>query len=226
MSGFCERVWKQTAPLRQAILDHPFLQGLAEGTLEQDRFAFYLVQDQRYLAGFAQTLATAAARAPEPDDAAFYATSAQTALAVERGMHAEYLVAFGVNDTRIRTSLSAQAYVSYLHSIALTKSFPVLAAAVLPCYWVYQYVGADILRRVADLEGHRYAQWIGTYADEAFAESVRVARDITDRAAAAADPGTVAQMAEVFVRGCEYEWLFWDSAWRKETWPTARFLTS
>lgn len=227
--GFCEQVWKETAGLQRAILQHPFIRALADGSLERDRFAFYMVQDQRYLVGFSQTLAIASSRASDPDAAIFFAKSAQTALTVERGMHAEYLAGFGLVESDIadiRTSPSAQAYVSYLHSIALTKPFPVLAAGALPCYWIYQHVGADIIGRVADLQNHAYGQWISTYADEAFTESVQVARDIVDRAAETSDPDTVADMRAAFVRACEYEWLFWDSAWRKEIWPTAEFLTS
>jgi hypothetical protein len=30
-------------------------------------------------------------------------------------------------------------------------------------------------------------------------------------------------MGAAFTRGCEYEWLFWESAWRLETWPTRRW---
>jgi thiaminase/transcriptional activator TenA len=26
-------------------------------------------------------------------------------------------------------------------------------------------------------------------------------------------------MTDVFVRASQYEWMFWDSAWRLETWP-------
>lgn len=227
--GFCELVWKRTEALQQAILDHPFIRELADGSLSRDRFAFYMVQDQRYLTGFSQTLAVASAKASDPDDAIFFAGSAQTALVVEREMHAGYLARFGLAESDIagiETSLSAQAYVSYLHSIALTRSYPVLVAGALPCFWIYQYVGEQIIGRVSDVANHPYGQWISTYADEAFSTSVQKARDIVDRAAAGADPQTVTDMGDAFVRACEYEWLFWDSAWRTETWPTAPFLTS
>jgi thiaminase/transcriptional activator TenA len=31
-------------------------------------------------------------------------------------------------------------------------------------------------------------------------------------------------MTAAFVRGCEYEWMFWDAAWRQEAWPTRGWL--
>jgi thiaminase/transcriptional activator TenA len=32
-------------------------------------------------------------------------------------------------------------------------------------------------------------------------------------------------MLDAFVRACEYEWMFWDSAYRLESWPTATLRT-
>jgi thiaminase/transcriptional activator TenA len=226
--SFCAMAWSRTADLQQAILEHPFNVALAAGTLDQDRFAFYLVQDSRYLVGFAKALAAAAARLPNPVDAAFFAGSAQTALAVERSLHGEYLAGFGVSAAEtagIETSPACEAYTSYLHSVALTEPHQVLVAALLPCFWVYEHVGRTIRDKAGDLSGHPYARWIATYAHEDFAESVRRAREVADRLAAGADRELERRMGAAFTRGCEYEWLFWDSAWRLETWPTRRWRT-
>lgn len=226
--GFCDKAWQHTADLQDAIVAHPFNAALAEGTLDRERFAFYLVQDQRYLVGFSRALATASARAGDVDEAAFLASSAHTALVVERSLHADYLHRFGVTAddvAGIETAPSALAYTSYLAAVALHGSQAELVAVLLPCFWVYEHVGRTVLDRVGDLTGHPYAAWIETYADEEFAASVASMRGIVDRHADAADePGRDAMLAR-FVRGCEYEWLFWDAAWRKETWPTRRWVS-
>ncbi len=221
--SFCTEVWQATAPLQQAILDHPFNQALASGDLDLDRFHFYLAQDARYLAGFSQALAAASTRAGSPEDAAFYARSAHTALVAERTLHAGYLE--GVDTTGIATAPSALAYVSYLHSVALTGGYSELVAAVLPCFWVYAHVGTHIAAAVGDLAGHPYEKWIATYSDEEFAASVETAKQITDRVATAAEPAVVDRMRAAFIRGCEYEWMFWDAAWRQESWPTRQWVT-
>ena len=117
--SFCAEAWKRTEPLQQAILDHPFNRALAAGTLDLERFHFYLTQDSRYLAGFAQALAAASTRADNAEEAAFFARSAQTALMAERMLHAGYLE--GVDVSAIATAPSALAYVSFLQSVALTR---------------------------------------------------------------------------------------------------------
>jgi thiaminase/transcriptional activator TenA len=225
--GFCAQAWERTAGLQQAIVDHPFNKALADGSLQRDVFAFYIVQDARYLVGFAQALSAAATRADDAADAAFLAGAAQGALVEERRLHAGYVAEFGLTDEEISgvdTSPSCLAYTSYLRACALTESYPVLLAAILPCFWVYQYVGSKILDATGDIEGHPYKAWITTYADDEFAEAVLAARELVDRVAARSDDATREQMFAAFTRATEYEWVFWNGAWVKETWPTAKFL--
>ncbi|WP_019855156.1 thiaminase II [Actinopolyspora mortivallis] len=226
-NGFCAEAWRHTAELQRAIVRHPFNRALAEGTLQRDRFVFYLVQDSRYLVGFAQALAGAAARADEPGDAEFLARSAHGALAEERALHAGYFERFGLTEREtagIETSPTCLAYTSYLRASAQSSPYPVLVAALLPCFWVYQHVGSTILEETGDTAEHPYGRWIETYADEEFATAVLGARELTDRLAAAADERTRQRMLTAFVRCSEYEWLFWNSAWEREQWPTARWL--
>ncbi|MDI2030904.1 thiaminase II [Saccharopolyspora sp. TS4A08] len=225
--GFCAEAWDRTAGLQKAIEEHPFNVALADGSLQRDVFAFYIVQDARYLVGFAQALSAAAARADDAVDAAFLAGAAQGALIEERRLHAGYVAEFGLTDEEIAgidTSPTCLGYTSYLRACALTESYPVLLAAILPCFWVYQHVGSTILDATGDIDGHPYKAWITTYADDEFAEAVLSARELTDKVAARADEATREQMFAAFARATEYEWLFWNSAWIKETWPTAKFL--
>ncbi|MFC4116613.1 TenA family protein [Nonomuraea zeae] len=221
---FCDDMWLRTAELMSAIHTHPFNVALGDGTLEPDRFAFYIVQDGRYLESFSKALATASARATDPADAAFYAQSAHAALAAERLLHAGYIEELGADAAAVATSPTCLAYASFLQATALTAPYPVIAAAVLPCFWIYQDVGTALLSRTADAPGHPYGKWITTYSDPGFAASVEQAKGIADRLAAAADPDTRAAMAEAYCRAAAYEWMFWDSAWRREGWPTAQWL--
>ncbi|HWG72793.1 MAG TPA: TenA family protein [Acidimicrobiales bacterium] len=225
--GFCTTAWWRTVELRRAIRDHPFNEELSAGILDMERFAFYLVQDARYLVSFARALATASARAADPADAAFFAASANTALTVEAGLHARYLSRFRLDGARaegIATSPSCLAYASYLQAAALSEPYPVLVAALLPCFWVYHDVASGIVARFGAGVDHPYGDWIATYADEGFAASVSAIRDIADRAAEGTDAVTRRRMLAAFTRATEYEWMFWQSAWEREGWPTARWV--
>ncbi|MFI9552118.1 TenA family protein [Nonomuraea endophytica] len=222
---FTDDAWAQTADLLRAIHEHPFNTALGDGTLSRERFAFYIVQDSRYLEAFAKALATAAVRAADPDEMAFWSQAAHDAIAAERTLHEGYIEQYGLTAadlTGVPTSPTALGYSSWLQATALSAPYPVLAAAVLPCFWIYEDVGAALVGRSS--ETHPYRAWIATYVDPAYTASVTRAKQITDRLAAEADPALLEQMRAAFVKAAEFEWMFWDSAWQLESWPTAKWL--
>jgi len=226
-TGFCAAAATRTAALRRAIAEHPFNVALTDGSLDAHRFAFYLVQDARYLVAFSRSLALASARAPDVDAGAFFAESARTALVVERSLHEGELGRLGWTEERsaaLPTSPTCLAYSSFLGAVAATEPWPAVVAAVLPCFWVYYEVGTEIANQTEGLPAHPYRAWIDTYSDEEFASSVATIRRIADNAAAGAPPALVGQMADRFARATAYEWMFWDSAWRLEAWPTSAWL--
>jgi hypothetical protein len=85
-----EDLWTWIRPIYEAILAHPFLTGLAEGTLPEPCFRFYVVQDALYLRDFARALAVAAAKAPQDPWCELFAEHAKTALVVERALHESF----------------------------------------------------------------------------------------------------------------------------------------
>lgn len=220
MSRFSEDAWANVAKVREAIYQMPFNTALAEGALNAEVFAHYIVQDSLYLAEYAKALALAAAKAPDGDAVMVFAGGATEAIQVERALHADYFNRFDIDPAAAASAEptpACLAYTSYLLAVAQTQGFAELAAAILPCFWVYQDVGTRIHK--AARADNPYRAWIDTYADEGFEKATRDVIDITDAAAAKADPDTVARMHTAFLRCTQFEWMFWDAAWRRETWP-------
>jgi len=91
-------------------------------------------------------------------------------------------------------------------------------AAVLPCFWVYQKVGDHILA-VQSKNGNPYQAWIDTYGGDEFTTAVQQAIAICDEVAASCTAARRRAMTEAFVLSTKMEWMFWDSAWKLETWP-------
>src|SRR6185503_13256524 len=102
------------------------------------------------------------------------------------------------------------AYTSYLLATAHQQPWPVLVAALLPCFWIYWDVASAIVRHAAP--DNRYQAWIDTYADPRFGDAVKIVIDIADRAAMAASADLRGTMLTAFSRSARYEYLFWDGA--------------
>jgi thiaminase/transcriptional activator TenA len=103
-----------------------------------------------------------------------------------------------------------------LLATAYGEPYEVLLGALLPCFWIYAEVGRDIHARAR--AANPYQAWIDTYAGEEFHAAVRAMIAATDEAAAEVSPSLRARMHAAFTRATQLEWMFWDSAFRLETW--------
>lgn len=212
---FTDEVWAETAGIRARIDALPFLVALEDGTLPRDRFDHYMAQDALYLVEFARVLAHAAARSSTTEELLFWSDGAANTIRGERALHERH-----VQDLEATTmSPTCRAYTSFLLSGCAGGSYGVIAASVLPCYWIYDDVGTRLKDRIGDLADHPYADWIGTYGDPAFVAATDRARGLVDDAARRAGPDELAAMRSAFTTAARYEHLFWDAAWHTEGWP-------
>jgi thiaminase/transcriptional activator TenA len=213
-------LWADIEDVYAAILRHPFVTGLTDGTLPREAFRHYIVQDAHYLRGYARALALCGTKAALARDTVMFATHAVGAVAAEQDLHAGLLTDLGLTAETAAAAPVApttRAYVSYLFATAYGGSFAEAVAAVLPCYWIYARVGEELLTRGSP--DPLYARWIATYGSAEFQAVVDAVLELTDRLGAAVSPAEWALMREHVVVTSRYEWMFWDSGWRRETWP-------
>ncbi|HEX4661738.1 MAG TPA: thiaminase II [Streptosporangiaceae bacterium] len=218
--SFSEELWQGIAGVFDAILAHPFVTGLTDGTLPHDAFAFYVVQDVLYLQRYAQALAAVASRAPDTAGTEMFARHAADVIAVEQTLHGSLLAGLGIDPAAAATAEPAPttlAYTSYLLATAHGGSYAEGVGAVLPCYWIYWEVGKELLGRGSP--DPRFQRWIGTYAGVEFGETVRGVLDIADRLGPGLSPAERTQMHRHFRTTSRYEWMFWDMGYRKQGWP-------
>ncbi len=217
---FSTDAWQRNATLYESIRTLPFNEELAAGTLGEDRFRHYIVQDAHYLVAFGRALAVAAGKADGPEEVVQLAEAARAVVVEERALHTEFFTRFGIAPQDFEaTPLTpvCHHYNSFLIATALAEPYPVALAAILPCFWVYAEVGKDIHARAAS--PNPYQAWIDTYASEEFDEAVQGVIETTDRAAAKAGAATHAAMHGAFTDAMRLEWMFWDSAYRLAEWP-------
>lgn len=219
--GFSEQCRRHAEPVWRKTLGHPFLRALSDGTLPREKFRFYLEQDLLYLREFSRLLLELAAKAPDPVHARALARHASEAIAEEAALHASIL---GLREERItgsplsfRMAPTNLAYVNHLRAAAVRGPFLEGMAAVLPCYWIYLDAGKSLAEKGSPVP--EYQQWIRQYSGQEYEKSVREALEIFNAAAASAAPGLRARALEAFERSARYEWMFWEMAWRLESWP-------
>lgn len=196
--------WERIREIRDGIDELPFVTGLGDGTLDRDAFLWYLAQDALYLRDYSRVLADASRLAPTADEQAFWAGSAQGAIAAELQLHESWLTADALDDAC--PSDTTTAYLNHLLACAARGDYAVLIAALLPCFWLYQDVGTR-LHPLSHPE-HAFRSWLDAYADAAFEASTRRAIDIVTQVAATVDKTKRAEMCEAFRASAAHEHAF------------------
>lgn len=208
-----------TASLLEHIHAHPFNRELAQGTLPSPTFIHYLQQDALYLGEFARALSITAARLPSQEHARQFMRFSLDAIQAEQQLHATFLSDALIDPASdIAPSPACFMYTHYLLKTVSLDTVEEAVACLLPCFWIYHEVGKQIAHH--QHPAHPYQRWIALYASEAFESSVKAALNIMNELAEQTSPVIYQKMITAFVRSTELEWLFWDSAYRQETWKT------
>jgi thiaminase/transcriptional activator TenA len=175
-----ERLWRRSSDLAQRCLEHPFVRGLADGTLPVEAFRRYIAQDAYFLRAFLSAFALCTARSPDAEAAAQLVEMQRGTLA-ELKLHAAYSRELSIDLVHVRPYPAAAAYCDFLQSTAWHESADHALAAMTPCARLYGYLGGEIARD--GIPQHRYADWIRTYSSDDYARHVRGMEALLERLA-------------------------------------------
>lgn len=219
--SFTDELRSVAQPIWDAQLEHPFVRGLGDGTLEEERFRRWVLQDYLYLKEFARIFAWACAKAGRLESMSWYASVLDLTLNTEMELHREYAARFGLSPEDLEAQEmwpTTRAYTDFLVRTAADGDMAELLAALLPCAWGYAWLGQRLAEGEPPEDG-RYADWIDQYASEEFAEAAEWLREELDREAEDAGPERRKRLRELFDLSSRYEWLFWEMCWTGEEWP-------
>ena len=220
---FTDELWEENRDIYEEILRHPFLRGLSEGTLSQEAFSSYMIQDAHYLREFARALSVTASKAPREEWAALLNRDAADTLQYERKLHESVFGEYGISTEQVKhthPSPAAFAYTNFLLVTAYSRPFAESLAALLPCYWIYWEVGKELKKQGS--KDPIYQRWIDSYASEEYGNSVMLILSMMNELSNTASPSETQRMREHFRRSARYEWMFWDSAYHQQSWPLER----
>ncbi len=210
-----ERIWQQAQPVLAQIIAQPFNQELMHGTLAQDKFIHYIQQDTLYLKQFARSLGNILPKLESSEQSAAFLGFLHDTMAVENGLHQQYLQQAQQQNPQM--SPTCLLYTQFLLATTSMNPAAIGIASVLPCFWIYQYVGDYIYAHYQQTH-NPYFEWIQTYAGKEYGQAVASAIRFADELAANQSEGGRKQMSDVFLMACKMEYLFWDSAYRQEPW--------
>ncbi|MBD8067761.1 thiaminase II [Bacillus sp. PS06] len=220
---FSEMIRKEADFIWEASFNHPFVQGIGNGTLPLECFRYYVMQDAYYLSHFAKVQSIGAAKAKDLETTNRMAIHAQGTYEAELSLHENFSKRLNITEEEqlnFKPAPTAYAYTSHMYRAAHNGHLGDIIAAILPCYWLYYEIGENLKECTPDEP--IYQEWIAAYGGDWFKTLVEEQINRLDEIAETVTEEDRERMKEHFIISSQYEYSFWDMAYRLESWPVVQ----
>lgn len=136
---FSDRVFERVKPLWNSYLEHPFVKGIGEGNVDEEKFKHYMKQDYIYLIEYSRVFAIGAAKAHNLKTMTMFANLLSGTMNYEMDLHREYAARFGISNEELEAtepSATVTAYTSYMLNKAQNGGVENAIASVWPAHGV------------------------------------------------------------------------------------------
>jgi thiaminase/transcriptional activator TenA len=197
-----------------AYVAHPFVAGLADGSLPETSFRHYLGQDYLFLIHFARAYALAVYKADTLAEIRNASAGMSAIVDTEMALHVEYCTAWGLDEAAMEALPEASATMAYTRYV-LEKGgqgdLLDLYVALAPCVIGYGEIGARLAGDPATKrDSNPYASWIEMYAGEEYQEVARAHGAALDRLwTSRAGGARLESLARTFEQATRLEADFW-----------------
>lgn len=212
-----ERLLSATKDIWEAYNEHPFVLGIQNGTLDQERFRYYIIQDFLYLEEYAKVFALGIAKAKSPETITLFSRYVTLLTEGEMDIHRGYMGKFSVSREELEATpraLDNLSYTSYMLRVAYEEGEAEILAAILSCAYSYEVIARKIVERnPAALEHPFYGDWVKGYADPHYSEANILLLETTDRLTQHYTEQQIRHLVDIFTACSRYELAFWELAW-------------
>lgn len=197
-----------------AYTRHPFVEGLADGSLPEAAFRHYLVQDYLFLIQFARAYALAVFKGRSLGEMRDALEGLKAILDRELDLHVAYCAEWGLTPTDVEAApedMPTTAYTRFVIDAGLAGDLLDLHVALAPCVVGYAVIAARLARHpMATDESNPYARWIAEYASAPYQELAGNAIAALDRLAGGELPeGRFSALSKLFGQATRLEAAFW-----------------
>lgn len=206
--SLAQMLWQDAQETARRCLDHPFVQGLADGSLPRERYRTFIAQDAFFLEEFARGYAYCAATAPDRHGLEAF-RRLLNGVFDELELHASAAAELNIDLAVVEPLPSTVAYTRFLEDcIRAGAGTGITAASMAPCMRLYAHLGRAL---AAGPVAARYRGWVETYAAAEMEDLAQTVEALLDRYA-----GDGVRERVQYHRAMQLEYEFFDAAWRAE----------
>ena len=215
----CERLLDAAKDIWKKYNEHPFVLGIQDGTLDKEKFRYYIVQDYLYLEDYAKTFAVGVAKAKSLKIANLFAKYINV-MNGELDIHNGYLAKLGVTQEEIESTpraLDNLSYTSYMLRVAYEEGQAEIFAAILACAYSYEVIAKNIVKNnPSSVDDEFYGDWVKGYISDGYAAENAVLLEVMDSLTEEYTDQQIQHLVDIFVACSRYELAFWEMAWNMD----------
>lgn len=210
------RLHSAAANIWEKCLEHPFVKGIGDGSLDKKKFQYFMLQDYLYLFDYAKVFALGVVKSRDPELMRIFAANVDATLNGEMKIHKAYMKRLEITEEevfKVKPALDNLSYTNYMLSVAQTGGPMEIVAAILACSWSYAEIG-QALAKIPGADSHPfYGEWIEGYASKEYSKTNASLIELMDSLSENASEEQLSYLEEIFINCSRYELGFWDMAW-------------
>ena len=212
-----DKMTAATAGIWAEYNKHPFVKGIEEGTLDKEKFKYYIMQDYLYLIEYAKVFGIGIAKSKSVKTSKLFASYVHLLTDGDMDIHRGYMGKFDVTEEELAQTpraLDNLSYTSYMLRVAYEESEVEILAAILSCAYSYEVIAHTIIKNRPNSVCHDfYGDWIKGYASEAYhaknVELIETLEMLTEHYTEEQKQHII----DIYIACSRYELAFWDLAW-------------
>ncbi|MCR5540510.1 MAG: hypothetical protein K6F71_06800 [Ruminococcus sp.] len=213
MSKLSEKLYERAVSLWDKESENEFVAAMAEGTLDEEKYRAYMLQDYFYLIDYIDILEWMHGQAEDAEVAEFLKNAADSTRYEKDTVHIPNMKKLGITDEEISSGTKAPDSAEYLNYMMgkARESLVCGITALLQCSWSYAYIAKKVSDRYGDkLKSSPYSEWFSAYTSDEYQEANQRWIDIVDRTAADITPDVEEELCVIFEKCAHYENCFWN----------------
>lgn len=215
-----EELYESTKDIWNGYHEHPFVNGIGDGSLPIEKFRFYMLQDYLYLYDYAKVFALGVVKAKEPSMIRRFSAFVEDTLGGEMDIHAGYMERLGITEedvARATKSLANASYTSYMLNVGFRGDELDILVAILSCAWSYAEIGDRLKKKYPESVDHQfYGEWVKGYTSREYNDMNDELLYLVNILGESAGKKRREELKEIFINCSRYEAMFWDMAWNME----------
>ena len=188
---------------------------MADGSLENDRYSRYMLQDYYYLLEYKDILGRLLKLSDDSEVTDFLKMAVDVTVFEIENVHLPAMKKLGISEDEIKNTGKNQVVADYVkfYNDTIDKSGLIGGfTALLQCCWNYAYLGEKLCAKYGEqIEKSYYKFWFDTYTSKEYVETNEKWQSLVNKITADVDDKTKETLCQIFKTCAEFENKFWDA---------------